>query len=459
MFDTNRARRLTAAAVVLVAIVVAGCGSSVSNSESGSSSSSAGSEKVSLPPVVPVSSPDCEDMVYRGEGKPDVLVPVQMAFLGFQKTINDASLGLIEKYLDQHQWKAGDYKVAIQACNDATTTAAFTDPAKCAQLAAAYASNLSVVSVIGYDSSACLQTVAPTLNQAPGGGLAIVSTEATYVCFVAKSPSACKPDEPAKYYPNGKQNLFMALPPDNYTAAAFAQLAKDKGYKKLYVLSHNQAYGIGLASLAASAAKQAGISVVRQESWDPKAASYRALMEQVKASGADALVVAGFPSDNAAQLMKDRAAVLGHGFPALMASPLLDKSFLDAMGPAGDGSFVLLETTPPDQLKGDSKTFFDEYSKESKVDTAALGAYPTFAVATIQLTSQAIAESNGTRAGVLDAFPKIKVQDSVYGAPTGFTPTGALTPPPPAGYYAIDGGRLKFGGQVEYPAQLANDAL
>jgi ABC-type branched-subunit amino acid transport system substrate-binding protein len=457
LFDTNRAWRLTAAIAVLAALVVAGCGSSASNSESGSSST--GSEKVTLPPVVPVSSPDCQDMVYRGEGKPDVLVPVQMAFLGFQKTINDASLGLIEKYLDQQQWKAGGYKVAIQACNDATTTAAFTDPAKCAQLASAYASNLSVVAVIGYDSSACLQTVAPTLNQAPGGGLAIVSTEATYVCFVAKSPSACKPDEPAKYYPNGKQNLFMALPPDNYTAAAFAQLAKDKGYKKLYVLSHNQAYGIGLASLAASAAKKSGISVAKQESWDPKAASYRALMERVKASGADALVVAGFPSDNAAQLMKDRAAVLGQGFPALMASPLLDKSFLDAMGPAGDGSFVLLETTPPDQLQGESKTFFDEYSKESKVDTSALGAYPTFAVATIQLTSQAIADSNGTRAGVLAAFPKVKVEDSVYGAPTGFTPTGALAPPPPAGYYAINGGKLKYEGEIGYPAQLASDAL
>jgi branched-chain amino acid transport system substrate-binding protein len=380
---------------------------------------------------------------------------VQQAETGFGKALTDPITGVIKQYMDGKGWKAGAHNVALQFCNDATTTAGFTDPAKCAQLAAAYASNPSVVAVVGYDSSSCLQTVTPTLNQAPGGGLAEVSTQATYVCFVSPSPSTCKPDEPKKYYPTGKQSLFLAIPPDNYTGSAFGQLMKDNNYKSVYVLSHTQPYGLGLATLAGAAAKKLGIKVPKQETWDSKATSYRALMERVKASGADAMVVSGYPSDNAAQLMKDRAAVLGDQFPTLLASTFLENGFLKAVGAAGKGGMIMIESRPPDKLSGDSKTFFDEYvAKTGDKSISSLGAYPTFGLATAQFTMAAIEGSNGTRAGVLDSFAKVKV-DSAYGPATGFTKTGALTPPPPAGYFRMDGnGGASYADVVKYPSTL-----
>jgi ABC-type branched-subunit amino acid transport system substrate-binding protein len=447
--------------ILSAALLAAGCGSSSSTSSSSATTPGSGSgtakRAANLPPVTAVSSPDCGPIVYEGSGKPDVLVPIQQAETGFGKSLSDPITGVIRQYFKDHQYKAGQYNVALQFCNDATTSAGFTDPAKCAQLAAAYASNPSVVVVGGYDSSTCLQTVTPTLNQAPGGGLTMVSTQATYVCMVVGSPSTCKSDEPKKYYPSGKQTLYYALPPDNYTGSAFGQLMKQKGVKSVYVLSHNQPYGLGLAKLAAAAAKKLGIKVAKQEIWDAKATSYRALMERVKASGADAMVVSGYPSDNAAQLMKDRQAVLGDGFPTFMASTFLENGFLKAEGTAGKGAFIMVESQPPDQLTGDAKAFFDKYTAAHPTSNiSALGAYPSFGLATSQLISAAIAGSDGTRAGLVASFPKVKA-NTVYGPNTGFTPHGALTPPPPAGHFEIKAdGTVVYGGKVSYPADLPN---
>jgi ABC-type branched-subunit amino acid transport system substrate-binding protein len=398
-------------------------------------------------------------MLYDGQGEPDVLVVAQMAFSGFQKTTNDLLLEVMKKHLADNGWKAGDYKVALQPCNDATTSAGFTDPAKCAQLASQYASNTSIVAIVGFDSSACLQTVTPTLNQSPGGGLALVSTEATFVCLSMPSEAACKPDEPKKYYPSGQQNLFFAIPQDNYTTAAYAQLAENQGYKSVYVLSHDQAYGIGLAALAEAKLKSLGIEVPKNEMWDPQAGSYRALMERVKASGAEALLIAGFPPDNAAQLMKDMGEVLGNDFPSILASPLLNADFLKASGPPANAAAIVVEAQPPSGLAGDRKAFFEELGTETGADTTFFGGFPTFALATIEFTTAAIEASDGTRGSVVSAFREIKLDDSVYGAGVGFNEGGSLTPPPAAGYYSYGPDGLKYEGEVEYSADLADAGL
>ena len=56
------------------------------------------------------------------------------------------------------------------------------------------------------------------------------------------------------------------------------------GIKSLYVLNDTQAYGLGIATSVAQAATAAGITVIANEGYDPKASNYQALMTKISAT-------------------------------------------------------------------------------------------------------------------------------------------------------------------------------
>ena len=140
-------------------------------------------------------------------------------------------------------WKAGDNKVAYQDCDDSTAQAAKWDSGKCSTNANAYAQNESVVGVIGTFNSGCAAIEAPVLNQAPGGGVLMVSPANTYGCLT----EPCAGNEPEKYYPTGKRNYMRVAPSDPNQGAVEAQLMKEMGVKRLYILNDKEAYGLGVA--------------------------------------------------------------------------------------------------------------------------------------------------------------------------------------------------------------------
>ena len=85
------------------------------------------------------------------------------------------------------------------------------------------------------------------LNQAPGGGLAMVSPANTYVCLTEGGPG-CADDEPDRYYPSGKRNYVRVVAHDAYQGAALAQFMHEQGTTKLYILNDKEAYGLGVAT-------------------------------------------------------------------------------------------------------------------------------------------------------------------------------------------------------------------
>ena len=112
--------------------------------------------------------------------------------------------------LGQDNWKAGDHKIAFQACDDATAQAAKWDPDKCSRNAHAYAQDASLVGVIGTFNSGCAAIEIPVTNQAPGGGLMLLSPANTYGCLT----EPCAGNEPEKYYPSGKRTYARVAPSD-----------------------------------------------------------------------------------------------------------------------------------------------------------------------------------------------------------------------------------------------------
>ncbi|HET8969167.1 MAG TPA: branched-chain amino acid ABC transporter substrate-binding protein, partial [Gaiellaceae bacterium] len=289
---------LSALALIIaaLALVAAGCG--------GGDDDGGGGEVTALP------SSSCTAIEYEGEGDPDILIASDFPLQGSSRTQTEQIVAAIRLELGNREWKAGDYNVAYQSCDDATAQAGKWDSAKCSANGNAYAANDAVVGVIGTFNSGCAQIIIPLLNAAPDGGIAMISPANTFVCLTASAP-ACETSEPAKYYPSGERNYLRVVANDAYQGAANAEFAQSQGIKNVYVLNDKEAYGLGVATNFRDAAESLGIKIAGFEAWDPKASSYEALMNKIKGTGADAVFLGGLIDENGAQVIKDKVAVLG----------------------------------------------------------------------------------------------------------------------------------------------------
>ena len=146
----------------------------------------------------------------------------------------------IQFILKAHNWKAGKYPLAYQACDDATAQAGKWDSGKCSANANAYAQNSSVLGVIGTFNSGCAEIIVPVLNRASNGPVAMVSPANTYVGLTHPGPGTSA-GEPGKYYPTGKRNYVRVVAADDYQGAADALLAKSLGVKKVFILNDKEA--------------------------------------------------------------------------------------------------------------------------------------------------------------------------------------------------------------------------
>ena len=297
-------KRITFAALLsavgVLALVAAGCGSSNKNSSGGTNGGGGGGVT-----ALPASS--CNAMQYKGSGKPDYLIASDLPLIGGSRTQTVQMNKAIAYVLSQQDWKAGDHKIAFQACNDATAQLAKWDPTKCSANAHAYAANSSLIGVIGTFNSGCAAIEIPVLNQAPGGGLQLLSPANTYGCLTEH----CSATEPAKYYPSGKRNYARVAPSDPNQGAVDAAFLKSKGIKRVSVLNDKEAYGLGVAKNFAGAAKAAGMTVTGFTAYDPKQANFQALFTRIKGQNPDAVFIGGLIDENSGQLINDKVAVLG----------------------------------------------------------------------------------------------------------------------------------------------------
>ena len=185
--------------VAVLALAAAGCGGDDESSSSGSTTEASGGSGGNIE-ALPSSS--CTAVEYEGEGDPDVLLASDFPLQGSSRTQTIQIVEAIRYLLEKQNFKAGDHNVAYQSCDDATAQAGKWDSGKCSTNAQAYAGNEKVVGVIGTFNSGCAAIEIPVLNQAPGGGVAMISPANTYVCLTEGGPG-CDATEPDKYYPVG----------------------------------------------------------------------------------------------------------------------------------------------------------------------------------------------------------------------------------------------------------------
>ena len=398
--------------VTALALVAAGCGGDDEESSDGGATteeSSGGGSIEALP------SSSCTAIEYEGEGDPDVLIASDFPLQGSSRTQTIQIVEAIRFLLEKQSWKAGDHNVAYQSCDDATAQAGKWDSGKCSTNAQAYAGNEKVVGLIGTFNSGCAAIIIPVLNQAPGGGVAMVSPANTYVCLTEGGPG-CDSTEPDKYYPAGTRNYTRVVAHDAYQGAAMAEFAQEQGIKSVYVLNDKEAYGLGVATNFRNAAESLGIKIAGFAAWDPKASSYEALFRKIGGTGADAVFLGGLIDENGAQVIKDKVATLGpnDGKVKLLAPDgFTQQSTIDEAGGSAAGMFMSIAGVPIDQFKGAGKEFADELTPrlDGRIDP-----YAIYGGQAAQIMLEAIAASDGSRADVLAKLFETKVTDGLLGS-------------------------------------------
>ena len=372
-------------------------------------------------------APPCEPLVAGGP-RADVLI---VSDLPLQGGIRVSALQMVQAItfvLREQEFRAGRFRVAYQSCDDSVARTGLFDEAKCAANARAYGRNEDVVAVIGTLNSPCALAAVPELNRAPGGPLAMVSPLNSFPGLTRRAVGV-----PAtllgELYPTGRRNYLRVFPTDDLQGAALAQLARERGPERVFVLDDGEpGYGRVMAHGFRTAARRLGLEVGGSASWRPQARSYAELAQRVAASGADAVFVGGLLDTNAAEVIRAVRTAAGSdvdvmGPDGLTPLPLLQRR----AGRAARGVFVSLAGVVTESLPPEGAAFVRRFAR-----TQAGGVIEPSAVYAAQATDvvlDALARSDGTRASLLDQLFATEVRGGLLGD-FGFDRRGDITESP-----------------------------
>jgi branched-chain amino acid transport system substrate-binding protein len=404
---------LLALLVAALALVAAGCGGDDDEEGAGDTTEQTGGG--GGVEALPASS--CTGIEFKGEGEADYLIASDLPMQGSSRTQTVQMVKAIRFILDQNNWKAGDYNIGYQVCDDATAQAGKWDSGKCSQNAQAYSANEKVIGVVGTFNSGCAAIIIPVLNNAAGGGIAMVSPANTFVCLTEGGPG-CESTEPDKYYPTGTRNYARVVAHDAYQGAAVAEFAQKQGVKSVYILNDKEAYGLGVATNFRNAVESLGIKVAGFSAWDPKASSYEALMRKIGGTNADAIFLGGLIDENGAQVIKDKVSVLGpnNGKVKLFAPDgFTQQSTIDESGVENARDmFLSVAGVPIAELKGDGKTFVTEF--KAILGDEPIDPYAAYGAQAAKVLLDAIAASDGSRGDVIAKVFETKVENGILGS-------------------------------------------
>jgi len=373
----------------------------------------AGGSKGSGPKVAgTLPSSSCGPVIYKGSGKPQYLIASDLPLQGANRPQTTQMTKAIQFILDGRKWKAGNFTIGYQSCDDSTAQAGAWDSAKCTANARAYAAERSLIGVIGTFNSGCAKLEIPILNRAPSGPLGLISPANTYPGLTKKTPLNAA-GEPNIYYPTGKRNYARVVATDDFQGPADAMIAKRVGVTKVYILTDNETYGKGVAQTFQKAAKKLGLKVLGFEAWDPKASSYEALADKIKGKGANGVFLGGIVCNNGAKLIKDMRAGLGAGAKIIGPDGFTPFSAVAAAGPSAEGMLISVAGLPNEALGAGGKKFIKDFVKYQgrKPDP-----YAVYAAQTAVVLLDAIAKSNGTRSQVAANFFKTKITGGILGS-------------------------------------------
>jgi DNA-binding SARP family transcriptional activator/ABC-type branched-subunit amino acid transport system substrate-binding protein/sugar lactone lactonase YvrE len=370
----------------------------------------------------------CEPTLYRGRGAPERLIVTDLPLQGGVRLSAQQMAQAAAFVLDRRGFRAGDLHIGIQSCDDSVARTGLFDPGKCAANARAYASDRRVVGVVGTLNSPCSLAALPELARAPGGPLAMVSPVNSYVGLTR--PAAGAPaGELESLYPGGGRHFARVYPTDDHQAVALAELAAELSAERVAVLDDGDLlYGHSLADRFVRAARARGIEVVARHTWDPTAASFGGLAIRVARAEPDAVYLGGVLDANGAGVLRALRRELGARAQMLLSDGFTPTSVLVRQaGRAADGAYLSVSGLINESFGARGRRFARAFGATLPGVTIEPSAVYTAEATGVLL--DAIARSDGTRAGVLDELFRTSLRRGLTGS-VRFDERGDVVAPP-----------------------------
>ncbi len=276
------------------------------------------------------------------------------------------------------------------------------DPKQGSTVAQQFASDKSIVAVIGPAGSDVVEAVAPILKKA---GLAFISGSATRVSLT---------DGSLKGY------FFRDVPNDGVqgpTDAAY--MMSNLGVKKgdsVMVVDDQESYSTGLADIVQKSLKAKGVNVDR-ESVSQKATDFSSLIAKIGSS--TKVVFLPFQLSSEAQLFAQQMKSQGKSAVVFGSDGTFDSKNFNV-----SGSYISF-FAPDVTTIASKKAIVDGFHKEFPGATSPFGA-PNYEIANILAEAITAACQNGsaTRATVRAQIPKVDIMNALLGGTMQFTPNG-----------------------------------
>ena len=343
---------------------------------------------------------------------------------GSSLTQTQTIVNAMQLRLEQADYKVcgGAYDIEYEAWDDASAALGQWDPAVETENANKAAADSSIVAYLGTFNSGAAKLSIPILNGA--GPLTMISPANT-------NPGLTKADKDLpgvtdSYYPSGVRNYSRVVAADDIQGFVAANFVKNElGAATVYILDDQELYGKGIADVFEARAGEIGLTVLGHEGIDPKAADYKALMTKISTSNAggppDAIYVGMVVDNNAAQLLKDKVAIMGDNEAVKFVGPdgIQTQAFIDGAGAdVAAGVYASVAGVPFSDLPASGQQFIKDYEAKfgPLTEPYSVYGYETMNVALKAIEDVCAAGGDPTDRAVLnDAVHAIKDFDGVLG--------------------------------------------
>jgi branched-chain amino acid transport system substrate-binding protein len=276
------------------------------------------------------------------------------------------------------------------------------DPSKGSVVAQQFASDSSIMGVIGPASSSVVEAVAPILQKA---GLAFASGSATRVSLTGGSL---------------KGYFFRDVPNDGVQGPTDASyMMSDLGVKSgdtVMVVDDQESYSTGLADIVQARLKAKGVNVDR-ESVSQKATDFSSLIAKIGSS--TKVVFLPFQLATEAQLFSQQMKAQGKSAIVFGSDGTFDSANFNT-----PGAYVSFFAPDVTTIAKDAKAVAN-FKKLYKGGTTPFGA-PNFVLAQMYASAVTKACKDGkiSRAEVRTDLANVVVRSTILGTPMRFTPSG-----------------------------------
>ncbi|MBW4663780.1 MAG: ABC transporter substrate-binding protein [Chroococcus sp. CMT-3BRIN-NPC107] len=133
-------------------------------------------------------------------------------------------------------------------------------------------------------------------------------------------------------------------PPDTYQALALAQLANEKGFKRVSTVVINNDYGVGFERAFVSAFKKLGGTIVNEANptrYDPKATTFDTESAAAFANKPDAVVAVLYEETGSLLLKSAYQQGVSQGVQIMLTDGVKSVGFPAKVGKSSDGKFIV----------------------------------------------------------------------------------------------------------------------